>query len=354
LFLNSGDYLSVTTRVHDVLGVSVAPNSSSLDSWGFRNPAVPSTVDIVALGDSHTFGNTATMNDAWPSVLGRVTGLSVYNLGLGGYGPNQYYHLLTTRGLSLHPKRVLCGLYMGDDFENAFSITYGLDHWASLRSGDRKKVNADIWGDSEPPGAFKRVRNWLSRESVIYRLVVHGPVLGAFKEGVRFSRAARGEDPDVTVLEIPERKISEAFRPVGIASRLDQSREEVREGMRITFVLLQKMNEACRANGCSFGVVIIPTKETVFASEFQAKPSRNLQNAVNRVISNERIARSELGTFLDEAGIPYVDTLPALRQAIGEGLYARTTGDMHPGRNGYRVIAEAASEFLRQHGTHPN
>jgi hypothetical protein len=43
----------------------------------------------VGSGDSHTFGNTATMNDSWPSVVARVTGREVYNLGLGGYGPNQ-------------------------------------------------------------------------------------------------------------------------------------------------------------------------------------------------------------------------------------------------------------------------
>jgi hypothetical protein len=353
LFLNAADYLSVTTRADDVLGITIAPNTSGLDGWGFRNPAVPKSADIVALGDSHTFGNTATMTDAWPSVVSHETGQTVYNLGLGGYGPNQYYHLLTTRGLSLHPKWVICGLYMGDDFENAYSITYGLDHWASLRTGDRKKVNADIWEDSGPPGAFRDVRNWLSRESVVYRLVVHGPVLGAFKEGVRFSRASRGADPEVTVLEIPDRKIREAFRPLSIASRLDQGRDEVREGMRITFHLLQKMNEACRANGCSFGVVIIPTKETVFASELQAKPGLPLKDALNRVISNERVARSELGAFLDQQRIPYVDTLPPLRRAIGDELYARTTADMHPGRNGYRVIAAEVSGFLRQHETRP-
>jgi len=351
VFLNAADYLSVTTRADDVLGITIAPNARGLDSWGFRNPAVPESAQVVALGDSHTFGNTATMNDAWPSVVSRETGLTVYNLGLGGYGPNQYYHLLMTRGLSLHPKWVLCGLYMGDDFENAYSITYGLDHWASLRTGKRKSVNADIWDDSEPPGPFKVVRNWLSRESVVYRLVVHGPVLGAVKEGVRFSRAARGQDPDVTVLEIPERKIREAFRPAGIAARLDQGRDEVREGMRITFELLDRMNAACRAHGCAFGVVIIPTKETVSASELQAKPGLPLRDAVTRVISNERRARGDLEAFLDRERIPYVDTLPALRGAIGEELYAKTTADMHPGRNGYRVIAGAVSQFIRRQET---
>ncbi|HEX5545596.1 MAG TPA: hypothetical protein VFX10_08880, partial [Nitrospira sp.] len=129
LMLNPADYLSTSTIKDTVLGITVAPNSSGFDEWGFRNQAVPATADVVAIGDSHTFGNTATMADAWPSVVARETQLQVYNLGLGGYGPNQYYHLLSTKGLNLHPKWVVCGIYMGDDFENAFMITYGLDHW---------------------------------------------------------------------------------------------------------------------------------------------------------------------------------------------------------------------------------
>jgi hypothetical protein len=237
---------------------------------------------------------------------------------------------------------------MGDDFENAYSITYGLDHWASLRTGNRQKVNADIWDDSEPPGAFKRIRNWLSQESLVYRLVVHGPVLGAFKEGVRFSRASRGEDPEVTVLEVPDRRIREAFRPIGIAARLDAKRPEVQEGKRITFQLLGEMAAACKASGCGFAVVIIPTKETVFANELQAKADLPLKGQVDSVIANERVARAELGAYLDQAGIPYVDALPNLRNAIGGQLYAQTTADMHPGRNGYRVIAETVVEFLNR------
>jgi hypothetical protein len=354
LVLNPADYLSVTWQSDPVLGMTIAPNSAGFDSWGFRNPSVPTTVDVVAVGDSHTFGNTAKMEDAWPSVVARDTGFSVYNLGVGGYGPNQYYQLLTTRGLSLHPKRVLCGLYMGDDFENAFSITYGLDHWASMRTGDRGKVTADIWGDNEPPGRFKVFRNWLSRHSMVYRLVVHGPVLGALKGNLQFSVAERRTDPSITTIDIPEKKIKEAFRPIRIANGLDQKRPEVREGMRITFQLLKEMDRLCRANGCSFGVVIIPTKETVFAEYLQRKPKLHLKDVIDAVIVNERLARGELVKFLDDAGIPYVDTLPVLRQAVDQELYYRGPADMHPARNGYRLIGDAVAEFIRHSALRTN
>jgi hypothetical protein len=347
LVLNPANYLSVRTVKDDVLGIRIPGGSAGFDAWGFRNAAVPGQVDVLALGDSHTFGNTARMQDAWPSVVASDTGLTTYNMGLGGYGPVQYFQLLTSRGLGLHPNWVLCGLYMGDDFENAFSMSYGLEHWAYLRDGNFGPVDANIWGTAEAPGWSKSVRNWLSEHSLIYRLTVHGPLLAQAKANVEFQRASRGEDPATTVLEVPEQHIREAFRPAPIAMRLDQQSPAVREGMRITFRLLRDMNDACRKQGCRFGVVVIPTKEHVFAPYFQGR-SLHLQEQAEKVIANERLARTALFAALASAGIPYVDTLEPLRRGAGNQLYAATTNDMHPGRNGYKVIGDAAAAFLEQ------
>src|SRR5688572_13158587 len=236
--LNPADYLAVTTLADPILGMTIEPRSPGFDRWGFRNREVPESVDIVSLGDSHTYGNTAKMHEAWPEVVARETGRTVYNMALGGYGPNQYHHLLTTRAALLHPKQVLVGLYMGDDFENAFSITYGLDYWKFLRQGARPPVNADIWRGTEPMGRLKPLRNWLSTHSFVYRLVVHGEALRALKANLQFRQVAGSADPSVTTIEAPENNVREAFRPIRIAAGLDQARSEVQEGMRITLQLL--------------------------------------------------------------------------------------------------------------------
>jgi len=49
LVLNPADYLSVTTYSDDILGIKVAPNSAGFDVWGFRNPGVPSSADVVTV-----------------------------------------------------------------------------------------------------------------------------------------------------------------------------------------------------------------------------------------------------------------------------------------------------------------
>lgn len=348
LILNPADYLSPKVMRDNILGHRIKPNGSGFDEWGFRNKRVPPTADVVAVGDSHTYGNTATMDDSWPSVVARATGLDVYNLGLGGYGPNQYYHLLTTRGFNLHPKWVVCGLYMGDDFENAFSITHGFDHWSSLRNGHYDNVNPDIWNPGPPVWAVD-VRNWLSSHSMAYRLVFHGPLMATLKEYIRFNELSTGNDPYTTALIVGDKNIREAFRPLGVAESLNQSSVMIQEGMRITFHLLKEMDRACQQEGCRLLVVIIPTKETVFSDYLKSNPSVHLYEALSKVIVNERSARKALVEFLVGAGIPYLDTLPALKQSVGNQLYAQTTRDMHPGKNGYRVIGEAVAEYLKTH-----
>jgi hypothetical protein len=52
--------------------------------------------------------------------------------------------------------------------------------------------------------------------------------------------------------------------------------------------------------------------------------------------------------FLDRAGIPYVDTLPALKRNVTRHLYTQSDRDMHPGKNGYGVIGEAVADFLQK------
>jgi hypothetical protein len=346
LVLNPADYLNVEMVEDPVLGRRLAPGSAGFDAWGFRNGKVPATAEVVAIGDSHTYGNCAQMQESWPHVLGRLTGQAVYNLGLGGYGPNQYYHLFRTKALGLKPRTIICGLYMGDDFENAFLITYGLDHWAYLRELPADKVDFDIWEAPESPTWHRRIRIWLSRHSVIYKLLFHGPLAGGFKRRMQIQNAERLY-PAATSLVIEEKNICEAFLPTGIARRLDQQSAGVREGMRITFKLLQEMNTTCLQSNIQFIVTVIPTKEMVFSEYLEHKPKLHLGDIIDRVIRNERIAREAMFKVFDESSICYVDTLPALKQAVGQELYARTATDMHPNKNGYRIIAEAVAQKLK-------
>jgi hypothetical protein len=269
-------------------------------------------------------------------------------MGMGGYGPNQYFYLLKNRALSLKPKVIICGLYMGDDFENAYSITYGLDYWASLRSLQLRPANYNIW-DTAPVDVSwnKKTRVWLSQHSVIYQLVFHGPLMGLLQGEYQIRHASEIYPGVATTLDIPEKHILEAFRPEGLAVRLDQQSAAVQEGMRITFELLKQMKELCDQHRVQFVVLVIPTKERVFSEYLEHNSKLPMRNVLDGLISNEQIARAKTFQALTEAGITYVDALPALREGITNQLYARTAADMHPNQNGYKIIAEAVVRELQ-------
>ena len=348
LILNPADYFSVEMVPDAALGAVPSPSArSGFDDWGFRNRRVPNSAEIVAIGDSHTYGNTARMQDSWPYVLGQLSSKSVYNLGMGGYGPNQYFYLLKDKALGLKPKVILCGLYMGDDFENAYSITYGLDYWKSLRKDQNQKADFNIWGTPQGGTSWnKNVRVWLSRHSVVYQLAFHGPLMGLTQGEYQIKNATTLYPGEAVALDLPDKHILEAFRPKGLLLRLDQQSAPVQEGMRITFELLKQMKELCDQQKIRFVVVVIPTKEQVFSQYLEHNSKLPMSDVFDSLIANERVAREKLFQFMSGSAIENVDTLPALKGAIDQKLYARTAADMHPNRNGYRVIAEAAGQAI--------
>src|SRR5688572_18575094 len=65
------DFLSPYMVVDNVLRHRVEPHSGGHDVWGFRNKSVPSRADIVAIGDSLTYGVAAPATHSWPAALGR-------------------------------------------------------------------------------------------------------------------------------------------------------------------------------------------------------------------------------------------------------------------------------------------
>jgi hypothetical protein len=349
LVLNPADFVRLEVVHDDILGAVPSPSAlASFDRWGFRNSKVPETADIVAVGDSHTYGNTARMVDSWPFVLGRLSGRQVYNMGLGGYGPNQYFYLTKTKALTLKPKMVIWGLYMGDDFENAFTLTYGLDYWKDLRALPPQKVEANIWEGPSTDSGSRKTRVWLSRHSLIYQLAFHAGFGGRVKGEIQIKNAAELYPGYATSLNLPDQHILEAFRPKAVLFGLDQDNPNVKEGMRITFELLKETKEICKKNNIEFVVVVIPTKETVFSEYLEHNPRIPMSDVIDKLLVSERSALAQMFDFMKQNEIAYVDPLPNLKRSLGEGLYAPSAGDMHPNRNGYRVIGESVAEYLKR------
>jgi hypothetical protein len=73
----------------------------------------------------------------------------------------------------------------------------------------------------------------------------------------------------------------------------------------------------------------------------------SMSDILDKVIANERVARYELFRMFKQEKISFVDLLPAMEKATEkERIYTYGATDMHPNKNGYRVIAEAISQSL--------
>ena len=82
--VNPVDFMQATLVEDPVLGRRIQPLTTGHDALGFRNREVPQHADIVAIGDSNTYGVSAPREGSWPHQLSGLLGEPVYNMGLGG------------------------------------------------------------------------------------------------------------------------------------------------------------------------------------------------------------------------------------------------------------------------------
>lgn len=335
------DFLKPVTLRDDVLRYRIEPGSGAHDDWGFRNKSVPESAGIVAIGDSQTYGISAQAQDSWPSQLEGLSGKSIYNLSLPGYGPAEYLLLMKDKALSLKPGIIVTGFYLGNDLKDSFTAVYSVPVWEELREPG---ITATLPDDSPVSDKIDSpsLTDWLSASSVLYRLV-SSSVIGDNLRQRR--RIARGEE--VVMLNNEEQGISTGFTPDRRLKGLDIENPEVIEGLRLSLEFFNQMNIFAEKNGIGLLVVIIPTKESVFSSLIAESNALEAREKMERLISNERRVNEMVTKYFDERSIDYVDALPALQEgALNEQIYPSNFGG-HTNKNGYRIIAETINEKLK-------
>jgi lysophospholipase L1-like esterase len=334
-----------------ILGHAIKPGSGGHDAWGFRNQIVPTSATIVTIGDSQTYGASAAGRHSWPAILSELTKQRVYNLSLGGYGPVQYFHLLTSKAVELRPTFVVVGFYLGNDLLETHELVQNNPHWVQFK---RSGVPAPNYAASKPavsapriedPGSFfSDMRTWLARRSVIYNILIHS-VIGEFArvaEAVFVSGQAEGE----ANVRYDKNGIYTGFTPGHRLRALDLEDPRVREGLLVTLDIFAKMKAYCLEHAIHLLVAMIPTKESVYARYLENDPA--LENtAIKSLLTNERKVTAIVKAFFENYGIPYVDLLPQLQEEVTRLQLYPGNFDGHPNKNGYRVIAENVERYLR-------
>ncbi len=363
-----------------VLGYRFSPHSGRFDAWGYRNPQVPAQCDVLALGDSMTFGHDVASAESWPRVLAARGALCAYNAGVGGYGPLEYRRVLDDT-LKLAPRIVVVGLFLGNDLHDAFRAAYLRDglpfaRWRhpdpavvaqmlALEAKESLRVRSlhlvgmtDAPTPARDPGGKRR---WIADHTAV------GSLLREAGRSVDELRANWGSGQPVPVgernLEPFEVSAAKPHRygwdhdphdrtvfvePDAVALSIDLDDPRIREGARITRAALTEIRDEAARHGARLFVVLIPTKESVYAP-FVDPDRDHLPASSARLVAMESRVRGELSGFTRDAGIPTLDALPPLRQSLaaGEAPY-HPSDDGHPSATGQAAIARALLPMVAQ------
>jgi hypothetical protein len=367
------------------------PDFPTHDEWGYPKTPSSSPPTVIAIGDSQTYGPTDDPNGAWPAQLATRTDLSAYNMSLGGWGPVAYATVLT-EAIARDPEAILIAIYLGNDLFDAYRAVYLQGYRQDLRcaelaprlqaieqatpfepqilraagyvSAPRSPVPSAAGTDGDPAGngMIAEVRSLLSQHCRLYGLARW------FKDQVRTTtwpqaaEAAEAQRSWQQQIDWTQRHadISIAWEvgdhrtillPDYRHLALDQEAPRIQAGLSIVEQVLVECADRCQASGISFGILILPTKESVFAADVQPADG---DPRLTHLRSEETTVRLRLASHLEQHGIAYVDALPHLQAALREGPqpYAPNR-DGHPNAHGYEAIARAAQVLLDQLGYDP-
>jgi hypothetical protein len=347
------------TVVDDILGYRPNPLIIGHDRSGFRNARVPDRADIVALGDSHTYGWGVAAGDAWPRRLQELGDDTVYSMAYGGYGP-VHASLMIDEALDKSPRVVIIAVYSGNDAFDAFRAVYeegrrpeyATTGAAALTPEAKESFQARVAlaegmgrpvALSSPPDHTKLIDYTRTRR--LYwraRHFLRTPDAVAKAETTwQQAKAVADAHPDrVDVLD--DGRFRTVFTPAYRLTALDMTEPCVEEGWRIAMTAIADVAGRCREAGAVPVVLFVPTKEFVFVDHVM-----DASHAYRSLIENESTFLQRTSDYLQQRHIGFVDATPALRAVLANGVQPYpVSSDGHPNAVGHRAIAGSVLDHI--------
>lgn len=290
---------------------------------GFRNPPVDYRVDAVVVGDSFGFC-FSELSDCWVTHLAEQSALNFVNLSQPVTGSLSHAKMLADFGAPFTPPLVIWQF-----FGNDFNDDYGLLQWR----GDTDAIpDADTQAAQDEAG----LSVWLSRHSVTYALLEL--VFTGRWSGTPESERVFQSQYSATV---NERGDTLLFGKQYERRALDMSRPANQFGLAQTERALRESQALIESWGGRLLVVIIPTREEVYAH--LTTPLMG-EAELNKI----RSAREAMLTLCESLTLQCLDPLNQLQAIAQDGVMLYYSDDMHLNAAGNRALAQIVAERLAQ------
>lgn len=338
----------------------------TINSKGLRDREIPyekasGTTRILMLGDSTTAAMQVSLEDTFVKQLESdlnkgAGGWEVINAGVNAYGTDNELLFYQLEGEKYNPDIVFLNMYLANDVYNnqpTLELRFGgqsakpyftLNDAGELELQNFPVENTATFGTKV--GTFLKKHFQLPR-FVAQTLALRGeipswlaPIVRLFgggrgatssgdnvvqTEGDTASQAAEGGDGEGTAVQTPPRRPDICDpEPLPI----------IENAWNVTEALILELEKEVEANGAQLVVLIIPAAPQTVPPQADA--------AWYCDVPNDR-----LDTFLDEAGIPYLDMLPGFREAAlaGGGPYYFEK-DFHMTALGHDLTSDLLYQFV--------
>lgn len=376
-FPNEMNLPSEMRKIDDpVLGHRPNPEFLDHDKNGFRNTVVRDSVQVVALGDSFTYGGMVRPDHAWPQQFEAITGFTTYSMSFGGWGPAHLYILLK-EALEYKPELVVLGMYSGNDLFDCYDLVYHGDSLTEFRSTDEDVLNSIAESDAamslakayaktheqkrEVPEvkpsifsregltrAFKRhCRLWGLLRAVRNRL--QGEAVWSYENPMWDMVKAADREPGELIFETPTIKTVFTSEKRLVALNLDDLR--IQEGHRIALEVIQEMKKVTKEKGIEFIVILFPTKELTLVELVDESGMDEGLEAFRKLTGHENDMWEKTKRTFQENDVLFCDMLPHFREMLRQGeMPYRVDADGHLSAPGYKAVAELLQDRIVEEG----
>jgi hypothetical protein len=295
-------------------GSRLYPYDVTCDRNGFRNAYDLAAAEVVVLGDSFVEGGLVAADHLMTTVLSRLLGRAVANLGQSAYGPQQELAVLKRYAAPLRPKLCIWTFYEGNDLDD-------VARYEQLRQGSGELTACStLWQRSFGRNVLRALSDRLGR----FPAPDHS---GRVPQGT-----FRSDDGRRVQLFFPNRGTQRSRRELATLDKL--------------LSILSAAYATCAMNRISLLVVFAPEKFRVYRDYCTFRPDNP---CTGWGLDDLHVEIGRRVTALGP-GIGFLDLTPALAAEAARGRLLYFPDDTHWSAEGHAVAGRTIAAHVNHQG----